>query len=171
MQNIGASVQGVWLISGDFNNVLNAEGRIGQPVTGAEVQGFKDMIDNLQLTPLRSKGCFYTWCNKQQGDNRVYSKIDWVFGNFEWLQQNGHIEAEYMQPGISDHSPAVVHCRQQTNLHPKPFRLYVTVMEHPNFKGIVQQVWQRQRGGNAMEILWENLKQLKGEVNMHGFLC
>ncbi|KAH0761347.1 hypothetical protein KY290_017420 [Solanum tuberosum] len=119
MQHIGASVQGVWLISGHFNNVLNAKGRIGQPVTGAEVQGFKDMIDNLQLTPLRSKGCFYTWCNKQQGNN----------------SQNGPVEAEYMQPGVSDHSPVVVHCRKQTNMHPKPFRLYVTVMEHPNFKG------------------------------------
>ncbi|KAH0636255.1 hypothetical protein KY289_036170 [Solanum tuberosum] len=69
---------------------------------------------------------------------------------------DGHVEDEYMQPGVSDHSLDVVHCRQQTNLHPKPFRLYGIVMEHPKFKGIVQQVWQRQRGGKAMENLWRS---------------
>lgn len=46
------------MLSGDFNNVLSYEDRIGSPVTVAEVQGFKGMIDDLQLTPLRAKGWY-----------------------------------------------------------------------------------------------------------------
>lgn len=76
--------------------------------------------------------------NKQQGANRVYSKIDYVLGNLEWLQQFGQVEVEYMVPGVSDHSPALIQCMQRASLHPKPFRLYITVMEHPQFHEIVQ---------------------------------
>lgn len=63
------------MLSGDFNNMLTTDNRVGQPVTESEVQRFKDMIDNLQLTPIRSKGNFYTWCNMQQRANRVYNRV------------------------------------------------------------------------------------------------
>lgn len=60
LQKIGAGVQDTWLITGDFNNSLTIDDRVGQPITKAELQEFKDMVDNLQLTPLKSKECFYT---------------------------------------------------------------------------------------------------------------
>lgn len=67
LEQIGAGCQEPWLLSGDFNNVLTTDDRVGQPVTESEVRGFKNMIHNLQLTPIRSKGIYYTLCNKQQG--------------------------------------------------------------------------------------------------------
>lgn len=85
------------------------------------------------------------------------------FGNYEWLQQFGHIATDYLQPGLSDHSPALVQCTQRISLKPKPFRLYVTVLEHLIFKGLVQRVWQRPIGDDAMQVLWNKLKQLKVE--------
>lgn len=57
--------QDVWLLSGDFNVVLSTEDRIGSPVTDAEVKDFKELIYDLQLTPIRSKGWRYSWTNKQ----------------------------------------------------------------------------------------------------------
>lgn len=32
LKNIGANMQEAWMLSGDFNNLLTAYGRIGQPV-------------------------------------------------------------------------------------------------------------------------------------------
>lgn len=83
---IGINIQVCWLLSGDFNNVLHIDDRIGTPVTQAETQGFQDMINTLQLSQVKSLGWHYTWCNKQEPDKRVYSRIDWAFENFEWLQ-------------------------------------------------------------------------------------
>lgn len=77
-------------------------------MTRSEVQDFKQCIDNMQLTPLRTKGCFYTWCNKQKANDRVYSKIDWAFSNFSWTKSYGHLEADFLEPGVSDHSPIIV---------------------------------------------------------------
>ncbi|OIT19716.1 hypothetical protein A4A49_59088, partial [Nicotiana attenuata] len=106
LAGIGANINDEWLISGDFNNVLNADDRIGAPITQAEVQGFKDFLDNMQLTPLKSTGC--------------------------WMMNNGYIEAEFLNPGVSDHSPILMNCRTdiiQHQLHPRPFRLYHTLTD------------------------------------------
>lgn len=55
------------------------------PVLPGETQDFKDCIDTLELTALKAIGCHYTFCNEQQGNSRVYSKIDWAVGNCRWM--------------------------------------------------------------------------------------
>ncbi|XP_019253761.1 PREDICTED: uncharacterized protein LOC109232443 [Nicotiana attenuata] len=74
--NLGRTIQESWLLSGDFNNVLHTDDRIGAPVTHNEIKGFQDALITLQLTQVKSLGWFYTWCNKQQPEKRVYSRID-----------------------------------------------------------------------------------------------
>ncbi|XP_019248485.1 PREDICTED: uncharacterized protein LOC109227745 [Nicotiana attenuata] len=156
------SFKSLLTVVGDFNNVLTSEDRIGAPVTQAETQGFQNLVDVLQLTPLKSVGWFFTWCNQQQEDKRVYSKIDWAMGNYVWLQQYSHIEAEFMDPGVSDHSPILIHISQhKKGLHPKPFKLYKNVMEHPEFRNIVQEVWQQRTQEEHINKIWKKLKALK----------
>ncbi|XP_019263107.1 PREDICTED: uncharacterized protein LOC109240882 [Nicotiana attenuata] len=140
--------------------------RIGSPVTAAEVEGFKGMIDDMQLTPLRAKGWHYTWTNKQGTGSRVYSKIDRALGNYQWIQQYGHVEADYMNPSVSDHSPILIKCGSQKLLHPKPFRLYTNVMDHPQFHNIVQQTWQKKYEGIPMQKIWYKLKSLKEQLKV-----
>ncbi|XP_019258680.1 PREDICTED: uncharacterized protein LOC109236894 [Nicotiana attenuata] len=123
LRQIKIASQQTWLLSSDFNNVLSSEDRIRSPVTVAEVQGFKGMSDDLQLTPLRDKGWHYTWTNKQGTGNRV-----------------------------------------QKLLHPKPFRLYTNVMDHPQFQTVIQQVWDEEHEGAPMQQIWCKLKNLKKQL-------
>lgn len=58
LQQTGTGGQDLWMLSGDFNKVLNTKDRVGQPITDLEVQGFKDMIENLYLTSLYQKVIF-----------------------------------------------------------------------------------------------------------------
>ncbi|KAK4733821.1 hypothetical protein R3W88_008082 [Solanum pinnatisectum] len=97
-------------------------------------------------------------------NERIGQPVTDVFGNLIWLQQYGHTEADYMQPGVSDHSPTLVNCQQRINFHPKTFRLYTIVMEQQGFKDIVRKVWRRAMNGDAMTIIWARLKQLKVEM-------
>ncbi|XP_019241489.1 PREDICTED: uncharacterized protein LOC109228125 [Nicotiana attenuata] len=161
LRQINAQAQETWLLSGDFNNILSSEDRIGSPITTIETQGFKDVIDALQLTPLRAKGWHYTWTNKQGTGSRVYSKIDWALGNYWWIQQYGHVEADFMNPLVSDHSPILIKCGKQKLLHPKPFRLYTNVMELPQFQSILQQVWIQNYDGTPVQPIWCKLKTMK----------
>ncbi|XP_070013353.1 uncharacterized protein [Nicotiana sylvestris] len=60
LRQINIPAHEIWLLSGDFNNVLSSEDRIGSPVIAVEIQGFKDVIDTLQLTPFRAKDLVQT---------------------------------------------------------------------------------------------------------------
>lgn len=92
----------------------------------------------------------------------MYSKINWATGNYVWLQQYSHIEAEFMNPEVSDHSPILMHISQSKRvLHSKLFKLYNNVMEHPDFRNIVQQVRQQEMQEDPMNIIWMKLKKHK----------
>lgn len=125
-----------WILCGDFNSALGTAVRIGSPVTQQETQGFQNMVDHIQLTLIRATGWHFTWSNKQEVENRVYSKIAWAFGNLRWIQQYGHEVADYLNPSASDHSPILIKCSQQKTLHPRPFRF-----EHLRFKEVLQNTW------------------------------
>lgn len=82
------SITAPWLVGGDFNNVL----RPGERQGGSSVQLYEevDMQQCLQqcaLVDMRWQGLQFTWCNKQRLDRRVYSKIDPVLVNDEWIRK------------------------------------------------------------------------------------
>ncbi|KAJ8536775.1 hypothetical protein K7X08_035176 [Anisodus acutangulus] len=126
------------------------------------------MLYNLPL--YGSTGWHFAWCNRQRAVTRVYSKIDWALGNFHWIQDYVHVEAEFMNPSVSDHSFILKKCCQHTLLHPKPFKLYTNIMELPQFSDIVKSTWQHQYYGKPMMQLWNKLKDLKPQlkdINTH----
>ncbi|XP_070046216.1 uncharacterized protein [Nicotiana tomentosiformis] len=164
---IGNQIPTPWHICENFNNVLSTEDRIGAPVTQQEIQEFQHCIDTLQLSLLKTIGWHFTWCNKQQGTSRVYSKIDWAFRNYHWLQKHGHIEADYMNPSVSDHSPILIHYGARIELHPRPFKVFSNVLHHPEFRKKVENTWHLTVRGDPrhqvlrkLHLLKDNLKEL-----------
>ncbi|XP_020245434.1 uncharacterized protein LOC109823568 [Asparagus officinalis] len=76
------NVNSPWIIGGDFNAITSYEEKIrGLPVTKADIKDFQSFINTSQLLHLRSTGCYYTWCNKQEAEHRIWS--DWIDDNFE----------------------------------------------------------------------------------------
>lgn len=70
---MGSRVQEPWLLCGDFNNVLYSDDRLnGSEVTQQETKGLLECLHLLNLTSLRAKGWYYTWCNKQEASQRIY---------------------------------------------------------------------------------------------------
>ncbi|KAH0712197.1 hypothetical protein KY285_007799 [Solanum tuberosum] len=156
--------------------ILSSDERLGSPVTPAETKDFRECLDTLQLTPLRSKGCFYSFCNKQELDHRVYSRIDWTFGNYKWIQVYGNVESDYLASGVSDHSPVLLHCTPGVISRPKPFKLFKIVLEHPKFVDIVADTWAQrhlQQTRQKLEITQDmlassplNKQQINEECNL-----
>ncbi|XP_060190664.1 uncharacterized protein LOC132619932 [Lycium barbarum] len=128
-------LQGPWLLCGDFNNILSTEDKIGLPVCQNEIQGLRDRLDTMQLTPLRSRGRHFTWCNKQQSSNRVYN-----------------------------HSPILIQSYKQVTLHPKPFRLFTNILGHTEFPQLLEDVWQQVETGPPIQRIWRKLKNMKNKL-------
>ncbi|XP_075091756.1 uncharacterized protein LOC142171931 [Nicotiana tabacum] len=105
LQLLSVSITVPWLISGDFNAVLYPNDRLScNRVSYSETQEFATCFQQRTLTNLHWKGDYYTWTNKQPGVDRVSSRLDRVFGNYEWMMSWGHVETNYGLPQISDHA-------------------------------------------------------------------
>uniref|UniRef100_A0A803NRV3 Reverse transcriptase domain-containing protein n=1 Tax=Cannabis sativa TaxID=3483 RepID=A0A803NRV3_CANSA len=74
-----------WLVMGDCNDILAKEERIGNRVKYRPSQDFIDCVSNCFLEDAKCCGNFYTWSNKQQGDDRIFSKIDRAMANLSWM--------------------------------------------------------------------------------------
>lgn len=162
MEQIGKSC---WVMSllllRDFNAVLSHVDRVNSdPVTPQETKEFQKCIDDIKVGPVLSRGRHMTWCNKREGDSRIYSHIDWVFGNSDYFQQYSYIEAKFLEPGCSDHLPVVLTTKcHQLNLR-KPFRLLNVVIQQRNFSDLVEEPWRTQVQGHAMFKVWRKLQSL-----------
>ncbi|XP_026410782.1 uncharacterized protein LOC113306007 [Papaver somniferum] len=84
--------------------------------------------------------------------------------NLEWLQQFQLSQAEFLVPGISDHSPVVVSVFEKRKHGPPPFRFYNFLMGDAEFLDIVNQAWKIQVRGNPMIQLVTKLKFSKRRI-------
>ncbi|XP_074305825.1 uncharacterized protein LOC141641047 [Silene latifolia] len=87
LKEYAASCQEAWAVGGDFNNVLNYNERIGSDITSAEIAPFQDCVHWCQLQDIPAIGSFFTWNNKQGVESRVYSRIDRMLVNDEWISK------------------------------------------------------------------------------------
>lgn len=60
---------------------MKRDERIGGNVRDVELIPLRECVSRCGLSDLKSTGSFYTWNNKQEGDARIFSKLDRVLCN------------------------------------------------------------------------------------------
>ncbi|KAL2894823.1 BRISC and BRCA1-A complex member 1 [Bienertia sinuspersici] len=100
---LNAKSDGPWLIMGDFNCVLNIDEKIGNAVRAGEMEAAS---------------------NKQLASERVFTKLDRVIANDQWLEMYNGMNAIFLAEGCSDHSPALLRMDQGEGNRKKPFKYY-----------------------------------------------
>ncbi|XP_062088786.1 uncharacterized protein LOC133795350 [Humulus lupulus] len=131
-----------WVVLGDFNDILNRDERIGD----------------------RS--------NKQQGSDRIYSKIDRVLANQAWMDSFTTAEAIFLNEGIFDHTPAILTVHYDISSGKKSFKYFRMWSSHPQYHQEVSRVWHQTVKGTKMFQVVTKLKDLKAffrDLNKLGF--
>lgn len=101
-----------WIVSGDFNNVLYSYKRKGgEPVNPRETSPFSDCLLYTGLS--KSTGCFFNWNKWGSTTNRIWSMINRILVNLEWLNKMLNCTVNFLPPGVSDHSPMLILWQQQ----------------------------------------------------------
>ncbi|XP_021760245.1 uncharacterized protein LOC110725081 [Chenopodium quinoa] len=108
MQEISATFDDPWVVCGDFNNILNLGDRIGSPCCLNEVEKFRDCLRHCGLIDFKTGGSFFTYTNKQQGSDRVCTKIDRVLVNEKWYEAFNNTTAVFLPEGLMDHCPCII---------------------------------------------------------------
>ncbi|XP_062094314.1 uncharacterized protein LOC133800371 [Humulus lupulus] len=166
------TVKGPWTVMGDFNDILAKEERIGNRVRYKTSTDFIDYVANCQLEDVKYSGNFYTWCNKQYGEDIIYSKIDRVLANQVWLNLFPDAETVFLNEGLFDHTPVVLTVYSNVPCGRKPFKYFNMWSTHPDYFKKVKVTWQQQFTGTKMYRLITKLKALKAvfkEINTQGY--
>ncbi|KAK9668245.1 hypothetical protein RND81_13G044400 [Saponaria officinalis] len=154
-----------WLLMGDFNVVLHDdEKRSDAMFNYGSMRDFGDCCQLLQIMDLPSQGMFYTWSNKQLADARTWCKLDRVMGNYAWFQANLNVQVEFLEPGVSDHSPALAYFVTQNVNKGKCFKFLNGWILHQGFQQTVRDHWAKRFRGTKMYCFFQKLKSLKGEL-------
>ena len=147
----------LWIILGNFNALMNIEDRIGQAVREREILDMKRCMESFHVTEVKASGQFYTLYNKQEGDDKVFCKLDKVLGNDGWMIEWCYTEVIIHPEGEYDHCTLVL--KSFVNeVKKKPFRFFNMWCQAEAFSSIVNQGWQQPIAGTNMFQIVSKLK-------------
>lgn len=94
----------LWLCFGDFNEVLFVKEKMGGAMRSQrQMDGFMEVINVCGFKDLGYNGPNFTWCNMQEGDNRVYLRLDRAFATDEWINLFKGIKVLCLVDSTFDH--------------------------------------------------------------------
>lgn len=105
-------------------------------------------------------GPFFTWSNRRLEDYQC-RKLDRIFINPSWIGLPPFSAAEFLEPGISDHSSALLLLRTPLSSGPKPFKFFNHWCDSPDFMPLLREVRSRSTSGNPLISVYGNIRDLK----------
>ncbi|XP_074301502.1 uncharacterized protein LOC141632896 [Silene latifolia] len=134
-----ATVRGPWIVSGDFNAIMARNERIGGvPITNAEMRPLVQVVHDCQLEDLSAKGAFYTWTNKHEHETKVYSRLDRMLINVDWMDCFPDSYVHFLPEGLFDHCPSLIHFEGEIHRRGKPFKYFNMWSLEPDYDNIVR---------------------------------
>ncbi|KAL9689200.1 hypothetical protein QQ045_033634 [Rhodiola kirilowii] len=96
---------------GDFNCVKDQRDKLNcNSVRERDTVDFREFLVNTSLQDLPASGYHFTWNNNHVNPrDRIWCKLDRALGNSQLFEEMEGAQATFLSPGISDHSPVIVH--------------------------------------------------------------
>ncbi|KAK9906168.1 hypothetical protein M0R45_002827 [Rubus argutus] len=152
------SVNGPWLVFGDFNCVLGAHKKRGGRVPNStSCYDFQRMCTSCNLIDIDTTCLSYTWTNR-----RTTVRLDRALGNLDWINTWSVFECRTLTRVASDHCPILITYSKLGAMPKTPFRFQSMWVKHPDFLGLVSNFWcQAHFVGCPMFVLSAKLHALK----------
>ncbi|XP_074305919.1 uncharacterized protein LOC141641145 [Silene latifolia] len=158
------SITGPWIICGYFNAVMGSNERIGgNLVTHDDIMPLLQLVHDCNLVDLKAKENFSTWNNKHEIGNKVYSKIDRVLCNDDWVDIFPTSYVHFLPEGMFDHNPCLVKFDEEIQGKGRTFKYFNMWALAKEFEDIVTQGWSREIQETAMFRVVMKLRGLKGD--------
>lgn len=154
-----------WIVFGDFNAILEAEDRIGERAQSVPSVELLKVVQVCRLEDVRYTGNRYTWTNRQLGTRRIWSKIDRVLANEEWLDIFEDAEVNFQFEAGLDHTMTIVSLSREQQVRRGLFRYFKMWRLHPDFYRIVEHEWRKEESDSLMFQIVQKLNRLKRSLN------
>ncbi|XP_074314135.1 uncharacterized protein LOC141649341 [Silene latifolia] len=113
------------------------------------------------MEDIHATGALFTWSNKQEPVDRVYSTLDKAMGNLEWMEVFGDYMAYFHPPSLFDHAPCTISDMRSGMSGKRSFKYFNMWEQSELFKDCVINVWQRRHSDTKMFQVIKKLKELK----------
>lgn len=110
---------------------------------------------------MRSSRAYFTWNNKQEGEEKVYNRIDRVVVNTEWITTLPNSQVHFMNEGLYDHCSANINWKNGKQKCNRQFKYYNMWTLAPEFKDKVKKSWEGQIGGDKLFQVIGKMNSLK----------
>lgn len=158
LRQIGRTRTGPWICQGDFNAIMNhREKEGGRRKSQRTIDDFNEMIHDIGMDDMGSKGQHYTWCNNRRGEERIYERLDRALINCEWARRFPNALCTNEVAIGSYHSPIVVTLDRQTQRRKRGFKFEEMWFEHSDCKEVVKRAWQERADRAQGSKLWTRL--------------
>ncbi|XP_030946656.1 uncharacterized protein LOC115971101 [Quercus lobata] len=72
------------------------------------MDGFREVVNVCGFKDLGYSGSDFTWCNMQEGENRVYLRLDRAFATNDWINHFNGTRVLHLVDSISDHCALLI---------------------------------------------------------------
>ncbi|KAL9665350.1 hypothetical protein QQ045_020769 [Rhodiola kirilowii] len=118
IEKAGDKFNGCWICMGDFNCVTDQKDKLnGNRVRDTDTVDFRKFLAITGMQDLPSSGYHYTWSNNHVNPaDRIWCKLDRALGNDLWFEEMEGVQANFLPPTISDHSPVIVYWGEEKRI-------------------------------------------------------
>ncbi|XP_048497890.1 uncharacterized protein LOC125496470 [Beta vulgaris subsp. vulgaris] len=140
LKNIAGHRKSPWILMGYFNALSEVDDRVGSNVRNSEVAPMRECLMTCELVDVKASGRHFTWNNKQEGNDRVFSRIDRVIATHDWVDKYDMAEASFLPEGNYDHTPILL-CVYPDEAQKRPFKFHNMWCNHNSLLTTVRQAW------------------------------
>ncbi|XP_074318028.1 uncharacterized protein LOC141654812 [Silene latifolia] len=134
---------------------------LGSEVSNYEIRDFQKYVADCGLVDVPAHGAYFIWNNKHDPGDMVFSRIDRVLSNDEWLLQFPNVSIMFHPEGLFDHCPCTISLATSGIRRKGNFKYFNMWGKDPDFLHTVQEVWDAEVEGYKMFQLVKKLKWLK----------
>ncbi|XP_058111167.1 uncharacterized protein LOC131254181 [Magnolia sinica] len=160
------AIQGPWVISRDFNSVVEVVERSQRTQDLGSSREFVEAINNAGLLDAGFFRSCFTWCNNQHGPARVWARLDRILMNGLWNSSFPNFQVEHLSRSNFDHAPLLLVLPKQTFVGPKPFHFQRLWLLYESFQLAVQKAWESKSLLDPMVNLLVKLQKVKNSLKV-----
>lgn len=141
LTELGADREEAWLITGDFNDLLDNSEKVGGPVRWeGSFLSFRSFVSQMGLWDLHHSGNHLSWRGTRY-NYFIQSRLDRAMANCSWFERFPAGRCEYLRFEGSDHRPVLVHFDVKRKQKKGLFRFDRRLKGKPEIRKLVEEQW------------------------------
>ena len=106
------------------------------------MEAFRNTIHKCGFKDLGFSGFEFTWCNQQEGSDRVYLRLDRALATPEWIEHFTNVRVQHLEDTTSDHCPLLLADSHALHKRGKRRFLFEAIwIRRADCKELVEEIW------------------------------